>query len=133
TFFVLFFWLFVLLPALQMLSLLPLDGGRIVRARIVFRSSRLRATEIMARATTIGAGVMIVTAVVWLKSPILAATAVFLFLGAQEELGTTRYFERLRRPPAKSRPSALAPIDQIVTSNCRPNEPNFSGFTWNAD
>lgn len=127
------FWALVLVTALHALPLLPLDGGRIVRASLAMRMPRLRATEITARATTVGAGVMIVAAMLWFKSPTLGAAAAFLFLGAQEELGTTRYFERLRRMPAKSRPSALAPIDHIVTPNCRPNEPNFSGFTWNAD
>jgi Zn-dependent protease len=127
----LLFWAFTFLTAMQILPMLPLDGGRILRACLAMRMSRLRATEIAARVTTVGCGILLIVAI-WLRSPLLAATAFFLFLGAQEELGTTRYFERLRRPPGNRRPAAHVPVDQIVTPESRPSEANFTGFTWNA-
>jgi hypothetical protein len=77
---------------------------------------------------------MLVAAVVWLKSPLVGVTAVLIYLGGQEELGTTRYFAALRQPPddLPQAPAVLVPMDQIVTPDCRPDEPNFTGFTWNA-
>jgi stage IV sporulation protein FB len=127
------FWAAVLLAALHCLPVLPLDGGRIFRALLALTVSRLRATEVAAALSTFGAAVLLIAAILWFHSPLLAVTAVLLYLGAQEDLGTTRYFasirhERNERGPA---PAVMVPMDQIVTSECRPAEPNFNGFTWN--
>jgi Zn-dependent protease len=128
------FWANVFLLGLHCLPVLPLDAGRIVRASVAMRTSRLRATEIAAGLSTLGAGLMLVTAIVWLKSPLLGVTAVLLYLGAQEDLGTTRYFASLRHASGDrpNPPAVLVPMDQIVSLDCRPDEPNFTGFTWNA-
>jgi hypothetical protein len=98
------------------------------------RVSRLRATEVAAVLSTLGAGVLLAVAVAWLQSPLLALTALLVYLGAQEDLGTTRYFASLRQATDDYHqpPAALVPMDQIVTPDCRPDEPNFTGFTWNA-
>src|SRR5262245_28844444 len=132
-FLVLLFWSNVALAGLHLLPALPLDGGRILRATLAMTTSRLQATETAAAVTTIAAGLMILIAIVWLKSPLLGVTAILLYLGAQEDLGTTRYFASLRhaagdRPQS---PAVLVPMDQILTPDCRPDEPNFTGFTWN--
>lgn len=126
------FWASVLLTALHVLPILPLDGGRILRAILTMRKSRLRATEISALVTTVAAGLLLAAAIFWLRSPLLGATAFLLFLGAQEDLGTTRYFDRLRHPADHRRPSALVALTEVVTPDCQPDEPNFTGFTWNA-
>jgi Zn-dependent protease len=127
------FWAILILTGVHLLPVLPFDGGRILRAWLAMRSSRLQATVVLAHVATIGAGVFLVVAILWLKSPLIAASAVLIFLAAQEELDTTRYFERIRRAPDNRRPATMVPIDQIVTPDSRPAEPNFSGFTWNAD
>jgi Zn-dependent protease len=127
------FWAILVLTGIHLLPVLPFDGGRILRAWLAMRSSRSHATEIMARVATIGAGVLMVVAILLLKSPLLAATAVLIFLAAQEELDMTRYFERLRRVPDNRKPAAMVPIDQVVTPDSKPAEPNYSGFTWNAE
>lgn len=127
------FWALSLLAAAHLLPVLPFDGGRMLRASLAMRSSRLRATEIVAHLSTVAAGLLLVVAILWLKSPFLGVTAVLIFLGAQEELGTVRYFERLRPALEHRRPATMAPFDQIVTPDCRPGESDFSGFTWNAD
>jgi len=128
------FWSNVLLAGLHLLPVLPLDGGRILRAWLAMNTSRLRATEIAAGVTTLAAAFMILAAIVWLKSPLLGVTAALLFLGAQEDLGTTRYFASLRHSAGDRPhpPAVLVPMDQILSPDCRPNEPNYSGFTWNA-
>ena len=48
-------------------------------------------------------------------------TAVLLYLGAQEDLGTTRYFAAIRheRGEGGPAPAVLVPMDQIVTADCR--------------
>ncbi len=132
-FFIRLFWAMVLLTLLHLLPLLPLDGGRILRAWLAMRMSRLRATEVTALISTLGAIGLVVIAVFWLRSPLLGTTAAFVFLAAQEELGTTRFFDRIRCSDSERDPSALVPLDQIVTPDCRPDEPGFTGFTWNAD
>jgi Zn-dependent protease len=128
------FWSNVLLAGLHLLPVIPLDGGRILRASLAVSTSRLRATEIAAGVTTVAAGVMILAAILWIKSPLLGVTAALLYLGAQEDLGTTRYFASLRHTAGDRPhpPAVLIPMDQILSPDCRPNEPNFSGFTWNA-
>ena len=127
------FWAIVLLTALHILPLLPLDGGRALRAWLAMRRSRLRATEVTAAISTVGVIVLVAAAVLWFGSPLLGATAVLLFLGAQEELGTTRFFDRIRCSGNERRPSALVPLDRVITADCRPDDPDFTGFTWNAD
>lgn len=129
------FWAVVFLAGLHLLPLLPLDGGRVFRAVVAMSTSRLRATEAAAALSTFGAAALLLGAVIWLQSPLVGATAVLIYLGAQEDLGTTRYFAALRHPaddlaPA---PAAQVPMDQVVTPDCRPDEPNFTGFTWNAE
>jgi Zn-dependent protease len=127
------FWANVLLAALHCLPLLPLDGGRIFRATLALTTSRLRATEVAAALSTLGAATLLTAAVVWFRSPLLGVTAVLIYLGAQEELGTTRYFGAIRHAADEptDAPAALVPMDQIVTPDCRPDEPDFTGFTWN--
>jgi Zn-dependent protease len=127
------FWATVLLAALHCLPVLPLDGGRVFRASLAMTVSRLRATEVAAALSTLGAAVLLIAAVVWFRSPLLGVTAVLLYLGAQEDLGTTRYFASIRheRGEGGPAPAVLVPMDQIVTADCRPAEPHFTGFTWN--
>jgi Zn-dependent protease len=128
------FWANVLLAGLHCLPILPLDGGRIFRASLAMTASRLRATEVAAALSTLGAALLLLAAVVWFKSPLMGVTAVLLYLGAQEDLGSNRYFASIRheRGEGGPAPAVLVPMDQIVTADCRPAEPNFTGFTWNA-
>jgi hypothetical protein len=128
------FWANVLLAGLHCLPFLPLDAGRLFRAAAAMTTSRLRATEAAAALTTVGAAVLLAAGVVWLRSPLLGVTAFLLYLGAQEDLGTTRYFAAIRHTPDElsAEPKTLVPLDQVVTPDCRPDEPDFTGFTWNA-
>ena len=128
------FWAAVLLTGLHLLPVLPLDVGRIFRATLALSVSRPRATEVAAHLSTLGAAVMLIAAIIWFRSPLMGVTAVLLYLGAQEDLGTTRYFAAIRheRGEGGPAPAVMVPVDQIITPDCRPAEPNFSGFTWNA-
>ena len=134
TFILHLFWVAVVLTGLHCLPILPLDVGRIFRASLALSVSRPRATEVAAHLSTLGAAVMLIAAIIWFQSPLMGVTAVLLYLGAQEDLGTTRYFAAIRheRSEAGPAPAVMVPMDQIVTADCRPTEPNFTGFTWNA-
>lgn len=134
TFLVHLFWTNVLLAGLHCLPILPLDAGRVFRASLAMTVSRLRATEVAAVLSTLGAAVLLLLAIGWFESPLMGITAVLLYLGAQEDLGTTRFFAAIRheRGEGGPAPAVLAPLDQIVTADCQPAEPNFNGFTWNA-
>jgi Zn-dependent protease len=135
SFLVYLFWANVLLAALHCLPLLPLDGGRVFRASLALSASRLRATEVAAAVSTFGAALLLLAAIVWFRSPLLGVTAVLIYLGAQEDLGTTRYFAAIRHAPDEltQAPAAMVPMDHIVTPDCRPDEPDFNGFTWNSN
>jgi stage IV sporulation protein FB len=128
------FWANVALAGLHALPVLPLDAGRIFRAALALTVSRLRATEVAAALSTLGATVLLIAAILWFRSPLMGVTAVLLYLGAQEDLGMTRYFAAIRHDPGEAgpAPAVLVPMDQIVTPDCRPAEPHFTGFTWNA-
>jgi Zn-dependent protease len=128
------FWASVLLAILHALPVLPLDVGRMFRAALALTISRLRATEVSAALSTLGATVLMIAAIIWFHSPLMGATAILLYLGAQEDLGTTRYFAAIRHDPGEAgpAPAVLVPMDQIVTPDCRPSEPRFTGFTWNS-
>ncbi|MBO0696804.1 MAG: hypothetical protein J2P46_00280 [Zavarzinella sp.] len=127
------FWANVLLAAFHCLPILPLDAGRAVRAFAAMSTSRLRATEVVAALSTFGAGFLLIAAVAWFRSPLVGVTAVLVYLGAQEDLGTTWYFAGIRHAPDEltDAPAAVVPVDQVVTPDCRPDEPDFTGFTWN--
>lgn len=125
------FWANVMLTAFYLTPILPLDGGRIFRASLALTTSRLRATEVAAGLSTVGAVALFAAGVVWFQNPLPAVVAVLLYLAAQDELGATRYFAGLRHKPHSSAGDpVLIPMDQIVTPDCKPDEPHFSGFTW---
>jgi Zn-dependent protease len=131
------FWATVGLTALHLLPVLPLDGGRVFRAALTIRTSRLRATEAAAALSTLAAGCLLIAAVAWMRSPLVGVVGVLLFLSAQDDLGRTRYFEYLRdgsrnRSHAHRAPAAMVAADHVVTPDCRPGEPHFNGFTWNS-
>lgn len=134
TFFVHLFWANVLLAALHCLPILPLDAGRIFRASLAMTVSRLRATEVSAALSTLGSAILLIAAIIWLKSPLVGLTAILLYLGAQEDLGTARFFAAMRhnRGEGAPAPAVMVPMDQIVTAESRPSESNFTGFTWNS-
>ncbi len=126
------FWATVLLTAFQCLPLLPLDGGRVLRASLAMSTSRLRATEVAAGLSTVGAGLLVVSAVAWFRNPLPGLVGVLLYLSAQDDLGLTRYFAGLRhKRDGKAGSPVMIPMDQIVTADCRPDEVDFTGFTWN--
>jgi Zn-dependent protease len=132
------FWSYVLLIVLNFLPFAPLDTGMMFRAILAKSVGRIRACESAATLTTIGAGMLAVVAILYLKSPLVFAIGVLLYLGSQEELGIARYFDSIRRekldkdsvlsnPPNKG---INIPLDELVGDIERPSESDFTGFVW---
>ncbi|MEX2580087.1 MAG: site-2 protease family protein [Verrucomicrobiales bacterium] len=83
----------VILAVFNMVPAFPMDGGRILRALLASRTSRITATNVAAR---IGQGFAIVMAVFGLVfSPFLTIIAVFVFLAAEMEKRSVAFEETL--------------------------------------
>jgi Zn-dependent protease len=125
-----------LLVVFNLIPAFPMDGGRVLRALLSAVMGQLPATEI---ATILGSvlaalGVLGGFGLVrlgWLTpdghgNPMLVLLSLFVFLFGQQELAMVRYREAARRAP----PVDVIPAHQFLDVSAMPNEPNFSGFTW---
>ncbi len=84
----------LLLGAFNLVPAFPMDGGRVLRAELAKRGSFIRATE---QAAAIGKYLAIVMAILGLFFSIwFIFIAIFIYLGADEELRVTRITESLR-------------------------------------
>jgi Zn-dependent protease/predicted transcriptional regulator len=76
-------WINVSLALFNLVPAFPMDGGRILRAALVFKLDHARATVIAAR---IGRGIAVVMGMVGLLwSPMLAVIALFVWMSAGQE------------------------------------------------
>ncbi len=84
----------LLLGAFNLIPAFPMDGGRVLRAELAKRKSFMKATE---QAVSIGKYVAIAMAIVGIFISIcLILIALFIYMGAEEELRGTRITEALR-------------------------------------
>ncbi len=87
-------WLNISLAVFNMIPAFPMDGGRALRATLAMRMESVRATELAAR---LGKTVAFVFGVLGLfASPVLVLIALFVWLGAEAELGAARFRSALR-------------------------------------
>jgi Zn-dependent protease len=131
------FWANALLSILNCLPFLPLDAGKMFRGSLSMTVTRMRATDVAVTLSIFGAGLIAILGVVWLKSPLVVGMALLLYFSAQDELGTTRYFDAIRRrrtdpnlPPANGISVLLG---DVVPEQMQPEEAGFNGFTWNPE
>ena len=132
------FWANVILVAFNLLPCFPMDGGRVLRALLASRTTRLRATEIAVRVGIVVAIGMFVAGIVLREWPLLAIAVVMWLLG-QAELAGVRITEAAREFEARARaafggapgtdpePEAMPlPVDPAADLAAR----RFSGLAW---
>ncbi|HSG70566.1 MAG TPA: site-2 protease family protein, partial [Planctomycetaceae bacterium] len=89
-------WVNVALVVFNLIPAFPMDGGRMLRALLATRMSRVKATNI---AASIGQGIAIVFAIAGVMIPgmfMLLFIAMFVYLGAQGEAQATEIREAFR-------------------------------------
>ncbi len=129
-----FLFLFNLLPCF------PMDGGRVLRALLSIRTTRLRATEIAVQVGTVVAVAFLVAGLL-IPNTSLIVIAVVVWLLGQAELGGLRVAEARKELERRARemfggvwvPSAPErahlPADDATDLAAR----RFSGLAWNAE
>jgi Zn-dependent protease len=98
-------WLNLLLGAFNLLPALPMDGGRVLRAALARRRSKLEATLLAGRVARYLAGAMVVVGLfydVW-----LVLIGLFVLLGANAEEQAARHSPDDRAPPRGPRAERL--------------------------
>lgn len=146
-------WAQLVLLLVNLLPVMPLHGGYIFRAVLALATSRLRATEMTAVLGNLFAFAAVVVGIWVIPNPFILLLGLYFFLLGQQELDNTRYFDGMRSTsrttsarasvsPADDsgrlvetvsdgpRQVVMLPVEQIVDAECRPEESDFSGFTW---
>ena len=126
--------LFNLLPAF------PMDGGRVLRALLSIRMTRLRATEIAVKVGTVVAALLMVAGFAIPQYSLILIAVVVWMLG-QAELGGIRLMEARREFERRARemfggspaPAASGPVPLPADAAADLAARRFSGLAWDAD
>jgi Zn-dependent protease len=116
---------FNLLPAF------PMDGGRVLRALLAIRMTRLRATEIAVGVGTVVAGVFLVIGLLDRRLGLMVL-AVAVYLLGQAELAMVRVREAGRGLRERMEEYFAPPEDEPAPTPDGPPSPGFSGLAWDA-
>jgi Zn-dependent protease len=132
-----FFWDLLLanvvLCVFNLLPAFPMDGGRVLRALLSIRMTRLRATEMAVRVGTVVAALMLVAGLALPQFGLIAVAVVVWLLG-QAELAAVRVMAAKRELEERARelfggsPAAPLPVDAAADLASR----RFSGVAWDA-
>lgn len=130
------FWANLMLFGFNLLPAFPMDGGRVLRALLSIRMTRLRATEIAAKVSTVLAVGFLLMGL-YLPSISLMVVAVVVWLLGQAELAAMRMHEASKDferrmggyfapvPDPEPRPAASVAEDLAAR--------RFSGLAWNPE
>jgi Zn-dependent protease len=121
----LFLFAFNLLPAF------PMDGGRVLRALLAMRMTRLRATTV---AVTVGTLVAICLGIIGVLRGEwgLVVLAIAVYMLGQAELAMMRLREAGRVIRERAEDYFYPPEDEPEPSPHGPPSPGFSGLAWDA-
>jgi Zn-dependent protease len=125
----------VFLCVFNLLPAFPMDGGRVLRALLATRMTRLRATEIAVKVGTVVAALMLVAGIVPPTSFGLIAVAVVVWMLGQAELAHVRLMSMAKGFEARARelfgasPATPLPVDPAADLAAR----RFSGLAWDAE
>jgi Zn-dependent protease len=124
------FWANVVLCAFNLLPAFPMDGGRVLRALLAIRMTRLRATEVAVRVGTLMAVAFLVAGVVFGAFSLILVAVVVWMLG-QGELAAIRVTERRRDFERRARElfGRRAPDDSSDTDADLAAR-RFTGLAW---
>jgi Zn-dependent protease len=114
----------LLMGVFNLLPAFPMDGGRVLRALLATRLSRLRATEIAVSVGTVVAGGFVVVGL-WAPQYVLVAVAVVVWLLGQAELASVR-----ARAAAKEWGDRVTDWFGPPAERSSPVSPGFSGQAW---
>ena len=87
----------ILLVAFNIIPAFPMDGGRVLRALLATQMRYLAATQMAARVGQVIAVLFIAASLTSWGGPMLAFIAIFVFLGAQQELTYARLRDTAQR------------------------------------
>jgi Zn-dependent protease len=119
----------VLLVLFNMVPAFPMDGGRVLRAVLVSRLGRLRATEVAAGLGAVFAMLIVVWGIV-AADPIRMIIGVFVYFIGRQELAAVRYKERMRQSqPLDVLPAETEILDAIPVNT----DEHFSGPVWDEE
>jgi Zn-dependent protease len=127
------FWANLVLFAFNLLPAFPMDGGRVLRALLAMRMTRLRATTV-----AVGVGTVVAVGIGiygLLDEPMninLVVLAVAVYLLGQAELGMVRLRETGRAIRERAEAYFYPPEDYSTPSPHGPPSPGFSGLAWDA-
>ncbi len=131
------FWMSIVMLLIDCVPSFPTSVGFLFRASLALSAKRIRATEITAHVGTFCSLICIGVGCYWTNQLIaflfLLLLAIYFLVWSQQELADVRYFQSMKRRSGKSdkSPAMVLPEDQVVDLECRPNVPNFTGFTFN--
>jgi hypothetical protein len=114
-----------------MIPAFPMDGGRVLRALLSTRMSRLRATEAAVSVGTVVAAGLLVAGFAWTSFNLIAIAAVVWFLG-QAELASIRIAEKRREYERRAREFFEGPAEgpEPVDADAVLAARRFSGLAW---
>ena len=115
-----------LMVLFNMIPAFPMDGGRVLRALLVSRLGRVRATEVAAKLGGLFAVIFVIWGIV-LADPIRIIIGIFVFFIGRQELAAVRYKETIRQ----AQPLDVLPADTEVLDALPVNtDEHFSGSVW---